>query len=180
MTQADRVLSTPPTNTPIAQGQHSALGAVSACPALLILDSLPSAAQTLAGECEPQAALPACSAGVGAQMSRRTIMNMLVSAAAAAASSTVMPSELQASDQALVAVADLAMSGEPAKPQARPEIGEYPPEIFGKLPDGFVLEKQSIEMLCFSLRPRRTAPGFAGITPWSHSDTRETQPWTSR
>jgi len=76
-------------------------------------------------------------------------MNMLVSAAAAAASSTVMPSELQASDQALVAVADLAMSGEPAKPQARPEIGEYPPEIFGKLPDGFVLEKQSIEMLCF-------------------------------
>jgi hypothetical protein len=28
-------------------------------------------------------------------------------------------------------------------------LGEYPPEIFGKLPDGFVLEKQSIEMLCF-------------------------------
>jgi hypothetical protein len=82
-------------------------------------------------------------------MTRRTIMNMLVSAAAVAASSTVMPSELQASDQAPVAVADLAMSGEPAKPQARPEIGEYPPEIFGKLPDGFVLEKQSIEMLCF-------------------------------
>jgi hypothetical protein len=82
-------------------------------------------------------------------MTRKTIMNMLVSAAAAAASSTVMPAELQASDQALVAVADLAMSGEAAKPQARPEIGEYPPEIFGKLPDGFVLEKQSIEMLCF-------------------------------
>lgn len=26
---------------------------------------------------------------------------------------------------------------------------EYPPEIFGKLPDGFVLEEQLIEMLCF-------------------------------
>ncbi|KRR06822.1 hypothetical protein CP49_01575 [Bradyrhizobium valentinum] len=26
---------------------------------------------------------------------------------------------------------------------------EYPPEIFGKLPEGFVLEEQQIEMLCF-------------------------------
>lgn len=26
---------------------------------------------------------------------------------------------------------------------------EYPPEIFGKLPDGFVLQEQGIEMLCF-------------------------------
>jgi len=44
-------------------------------------------------------------------------MNMLVSATAAAASSTVIPAELQASDQALVAVADLAIAGESLCPR---------------------------------------------------------------
>jgi hypothetical protein len=90
-------------------------GAVSACPASLILESHPGASQPLAGEGEPQAAHPTCSVGVGAPMTRRTIMNILVSAAAAAASSTVMPTDLQASDQA-AAVADLAIAGEVAIP----------------------------------------------------------------
>jgi hypothetical protein len=41
----------------------SAPGAVSACPAPLILESRPGASQTLASESEPQAAHPTCSWG---------------------------------------------------------------------------------------------------------------------
>ena len=82
-------------------------------------------------------------------------MNFLVTAAAAAASSVALPRASQGGP----ALVDLANSdcieGTPvaAKPAARglakEPFPEYPPEIFGKLPDGFVFEEQQIEMLCF-------------------------------
>jgi hypothetical protein len=65
-------------------------GAVSACPASLILESRPSASQTLASEGEPHTVSPTCSDGAGRTIfNRRTIMNMFVSTAAVAAAPAV-------------------------------------------------------------------------------------------
>jgi hypothetical protein len=90
-------------------------------------------------------------------------MNLLVTAAATAASSVALPSSAlgapRPKDSDVVDVA--APAGEievPTMSFAELRRGplvhdgsfpEYPPEIFGKLPEGFVLEEQQIEMLCF-------------------------------
>lgn len=86
-------------------------------------------------------------------------MNYLVTAASAAAAAVVLPSPSDAEDQALVGLAgrDTAPEAEsaPAVPlrlqdlrmQYEYDCSDYP-EIFGKVPAGFVLEGQPIELLC--------------------------------
>lgn len=83
-------------------------------------------------------------------------MNILVTAAGAAASSIALPSPSQAAESTPAALAEprpmAPVSVEVATPAAAVREGsfpEYPLEIFGWLPDGFVLEEQQIEMLCF-------------------------------
>lgn len=90
-------------------------------------------------------------------------MNMLVTAAGVAASSVALPSPSLAGGRSLVAPADqaVAASNSGGMQVATPEVNteartlpetsfpEYPPEIFGQLPDGFVLEEQPIELPCF-------------------------------
>jgi hypothetical protein len=80
-------------------------------------------------------------------------MNLLVTAAAAAASSVALPTASQAGPADLANPDWIAGASFAAKQGGRaPGEGsfpEYPPEIFGKLPDGFVLDNQPIEMLCF-------------------------------
>lgn len=91
-------------------------------------------------------------------LSRR---NLLATGAGAAAAAVVLPS---ASLTALAASSDAvefaAYASEPEGPipslaelRRGPLVHtgcfpEYPPQIFGKLPEGFVLEEQEIEMLC--------------------------------
>jgi hypothetical protein len=91
------------------------------------------------------------------------MMNLLVTAAGAVASSVALPSPSLATPlpKDSDAVDVTALAGEPevramtlAEIRRGPLVHqgsfpEYPPEIFGKLPDGFVLENQQIEMLCF-------------------------------
>jgi hypothetical protein len=90
-------------------------------------------------------------------------MNLLVTAAGAVASSVALPSPSVATPlpENSAAVDVTAFAGEPeARAPTLSELRrgplvhegsfpEYPPEIFGKLPDGLVLENQQIEMLCF-------------------------------
>jgi hypothetical protein len=80
-------------------------------------------------------------------------MNLLVTAAAAAASSVALPSDSLAApaivDPANSDCEGTSVTAKQARGLRDESFPEYPPEIFGKLPDGFVLEKQSIEMLCF-------------------------------
>jgi hypothetical protein len=65
-------------STEIAKAVSRAPGALSVCPASLILDSGPNASQTLASEGEPDAAPPTCPIGSGPSMTRRILMNSLV------------------------------------------------------------------------------------------------------
>jgi hypothetical protein len=65
MTQADRVLSTPPINTPILKGPQGAPGAILACPGVTDSNSRPDASLALASEGELQAVPPTCSRGWG-------------------------------------------------------------------------------------------------------------------
>ncbi|MGR4929274.1 hypothetical protein ACIPUD_21115 [Bradyrhizobium sp. CAR08] len=86
-------------------------------------------------------------------------MNYVITAAGAAASAVALPSRSGAGDQAPVALAgrtaDTDAESAPSAPvplqelrsQCEYDYSDYP-EIFGKVPGGFVLEGQSIEMLC--------------------------------
>lgn len=76
MTQADRVISTPPTNTPICQ---SAPGAVQLSSPPVILTSHAHAGQGVKNEPEPSRGSEILGSGV--VISRRSIMNMFVSTA---------------------------------------------------------------------------------------------------
>src|SRR5947208_1749242 len=91
MTQADRVYSTPPTNTPISQSwPASAPGALSVCPASVIPASRSDACQATSGRDEPDPPSPDSSDGAGSPtLSRRLLMNMFVSSAAVAAAPAV-------------------------------------------------------------------------------------------
>jgi hypothetical protein len=88
MPKADRVHSTPPTNT--SQSPSSAPGAASGCLGTPDSKSGHNASQALASECKPHAASLTCSDGAGRTIfNRRTIMNMFVSTAAIAAAPAV-------------------------------------------------------------------------------------------
>ena len=88
-------------------------------------------------------------------------MNLLVTGAGAVASAVALPSSSLAvppasSDAVEVATSAAEREGDPILAEFRRgplvhegPFPEYPPEIFGKLPAGFVLEEQGIEMLCF-------------------------------
>jgi hypothetical protein len=86
------------------------------------------------------------------------MMNLLVTGAGAVASAVALPSPslaaLPASSDA-VEVATAAVEPVPTMAELRSwpfdygSFPEYPPEIFGSLPEGFVLEQQGIETLCF-------------------------------
>src|ERR1700676_3684236 len=71
-------------------------GAASACPASLILESRPGASLALASEGEPHATPPTCSSGAGHSMTRRILMNMMVSAAAVVAAAEIPAAEASA------------------------------------------------------------------------------------
>ncbi|MGY4505249.1 hypothetical protein ACVWYH_009206 [Bradyrhizobium sp. GM24.11] len=133
MTQADRVHSTPPTNSSaILAGAHSAAG---------------------------KTAEPITERAGAPTLSRR---NLLVAGAGALAAAVPLPSaSLAALAPSSDAVELAAYASEPEGPafslaewrrgplvHAGP-FPEYPPEIFGTLPEGFILEEQQIEMLCF-------------------------------
>jgi hypothetical protein len=137
-------------------------GASSLCPVSLIPASRPGASQPLASEGEPQAMPPTCLREAGQSMTRRNLMNLLVTAAGAVASSVALPSPSVATPLPENSDTVTALAGEPeARAMTLAELRrgplvhegssfpEYPPEIFGKLPEGFVLEEQGIEMLCF-------------------------------
>src|SRR5437870_10792913 len=94
MTQADRVLSTPPTNTPICQ---SAPGAVQLSSPPVILTSHAPAGQGVKNEPEPSRGSEIQSSG--AVISRRSVMNMFVSTAAIVAVPTTAPASPQTSDR---------------------------------------------------------------------------------
>jgi hypothetical protein len=101
MPKADRVHSTPPTNTPPLSPDErfgrnpqaesptkpmfpepaspaSAPGASSLCPALPIPASSPGAFRALPKEIEPHDPNPTCSSGAGVSMTRRFLMNSIV------------------------------------------------------------------------------------------------------
>jgi hypothetical protein len=84
MTQADRVLSTPPTNTPICQ---SAPGAIQLSPPPVILTSPPDACQGVKAEPEPCRNSEIHSSG--AVVSRRSVKNIIVSSAAITAAPSI-------------------------------------------------------------------------------------------
>jgi hypothetical protein len=84
MTQADSVHSTPPLNTPIG-----APGAVQLSPPSLIPGSHPPACQGVKNVPEPSAGLTVQSGG--AAMNRRSLMNMMVGAAAVAGTAIPQP-----------------------------------------------------------------------------------------
>ncbi|MBR1193868.1 hypothetical protein JQ634_34275 [Bradyrhizobium sp. AUGA SZCCT0240] len=88
-------------------------------------------------------------------------MNLLVTGAGAIASAVALPSSSLAAPSRVRDAVEVATSA--VEPEGRvPSMAElrswpfdygsfpeYPPEIFGKLPEGFVLEDQGIEIHCF-------------------------------
>ena len=92
MTQANRVYSTPPTNTSVTVATESAPGASALCQPHVIRDSRLSASQTLAIGGEPHATHPTCSSGAGGSMTRRFLMNSIVALPIAAAVPVARPS----------------------------------------------------------------------------------------
>jgi hypothetical protein len=130
MTKADRVLSTPPTNS-----------------SAILAGTLSAGAET---------AEPTTERAGSPTLSRR---NLLLTGAGAAAAVVLPSASLTALAASSDAVEFAAYASEPEGPvpslaewHRGPLAGpfpEYPPEIFGKVPEGFVLEEQQIEMLCF-------------------------------
>jgi hypothetical protein len=86
----------------------SAPGAVSACPAALILESRPSSSQALASEGEPHAAPQTYPSGAGGSMTRRFLMNSIVAlpiAAAVPVASAALANSLPSQDDEIDYVA---------------------------------------------------------------------------
>jgi hypothetical protein len=140
MAQADRVHSTPPTNT--SKSIAGALGAVQLSSSSLIPASRPGASQTLAIDSEPHATPSTCSSGAGHSMTRRLLMNSIVALPIAAAVPTAAPAMLShPSDDRLVAAAEGLFAAKAAIDQL---YREYP---YGCGDDGEVDERADCQAL---------------------------------
>jgi hypothetical protein len=104
MTQADRVLSTPPTNTS-AVSAVSAPGAIQFSPQSLIPASPPDAYQETGSRKEPVSSDPTCKPRARASINRRSLTNMMVSAATLTVTVPASTALAQGPDDELVALA---------------------------------------------------------------------------
>ena len=100
MPMADSVLSTPPL-TYEAVATTSAPGALSLCRPLVIRDSRLNASQASGAEGERSTERANCSGGPGASMTRRSIMNMMVGAAAITVAAPAQDAFAQNADREL-------------------------------------------------------------------------------
>jgi hypothetical protein len=158
MAKSDRVYSTPPTSTSAVLKEASgAQGAVKLSSRSLIPASQSGACQPVGREHEQNAVEPTSIERAGVHtVSRRLFMNYVVTAAGAATSAVALPSRSNAEDQEPVALTDVSTKTDDFSPvrlhdlrmQYEYDLTDFP-EIFGKVPAGFTLQGQRIEMLCY-------------------------------